>query len=320
MPELPDHYKTLGIPPTADSATIKRAYYEHIRRNHPDTLMAERRRLESQGDRAGLKKLEERLEKARRISQGLNAAYGVLSDAERRAEYDRQRARAAPPPPPTGDPDAEYDRRRAGRPHSQPAPAGRRPAPPPQNEQFPAVLAIGFILLLAVGTTLVSSVLRLPGQRVEGVAQPPTVYMPVGSTDATAQALRRTPTPRPAASYIISGDALYAARLYPDAIAEYTQALRQGLLTAEVYWKRGRAYAAADDPDRALTDLNQALRLDAALLAAYSERGLVYTALWQRDRQTDAAEAARRDFATYERLGGDMTGAILAAARARLGE
>ncbi|HKN98463.1 MAG TPA: DnaJ domain-containing protein [Pseudonocardiaceae bacterium] len=73
--ELPDYYAVLGVPSTASPAEIAHAYRRRIRSQHPDVQ-----------DGAG--------------SEGLSAvvaAYAVLRDPARRADYD-QRRRPAPPP------------------------------------------------------------------------------------------------------------------------------------------------------------------------------------------------------------------------------
>ncbi len=73
--EEPDHYATLQVAPTAEPAVIAAAYRALARRYHPDVAGA-----------AG----EEAM---RRI----NAAWEVLGDPERRADYDRRRAAPSAP-------------------------------------------------------------------------------------------------------------------------------------------------------------------------------------------------------------------------------
>ncbi|GLR48132.1 J domain-containing protein [Sphingomonas astaxanthinifaciens] len=80
---MTNHYRTLGIDPDADGATIRGAYVERMRRFHPD-------RHGGEADR--------------QKAQDVTAAYEVLRDPERRAAYDRARVlsfagtAAAPPP------------------------------------------------------------------------------------------------------------------------------------------------------------------------------------------------------------------------------
>jgi DnaJ-class molecular chaperone len=75
---MPTHYQTLGVPPSASSEQIRRAYRALAKSLHPDVNPAK--------DAAG---------KFARIA----AAYEVLSDPRKRRDYDLAlAARAAPPP------------------------------------------------------------------------------------------------------------------------------------------------------------------------------------------------------------------------------
>ena len=85
MPENePDHYATLGLDRRCTLEQIRTAYRLLAKRHHPDV---------NRGAREAVERLQE-----------LNAAYEVLSDASRRAAYDRtlraeeETERAAPPP------------------------------------------------------------------------------------------------------------------------------------------------------------------------------------------------------------------------------
>ncbi len=69
MPERPDYYKILGVGKNASDEEIKKAYRKLARRYHPDR-------------NSGDKQAEERFKE---ISQ----AHDVLSDAEKRKQYDR---------------------------------------------------------------------------------------------------------------------------------------------------------------------------------------------------------------------------------------
>jgi curved DNA-binding protein len=65
-----DYYGTLGVPRTATAEEIKRAYRQLARKHHPD--------LQTSGDR----------EKAAERFKEINEAHEVLSDPEKRAQYD----------------------------------------------------------------------------------------------------------------------------------------------------------------------------------------------------------------------------------------
>lgn len=70
-----DHYRILGLAETADAEDIKRAYHRLAKGCHPDA-------------HPGDKKAEERFKQ-------ITEAYAVLSDAEKREKYDRERAGAS---------------------------------------------------------------------------------------------------------------------------------------------------------------------------------------------------------------------------------
>jgi molecular chaperone DnaJ len=67
-----DYYKTLGVPKTAKTADIKKAYHELARKYHPDA---------NKGDA----KAEDRFKE-------ITEAYNVLSDEKQRKEYDEARS------------------------------------------------------------------------------------------------------------------------------------------------------------------------------------------------------------------------------------
>jgi len=88
-----DYYEILQISPNADQETVRRIYKIQAQRFHPDNLES--------GDAEMFKRIAE--------------AYEILSDPDRRAEYDTSHRirRPAPEPaePPAADPDEEADRR-----------------------------------------------------------------------------------------------------------------------------------------------------------------------------------------------------------------
>lgn len=77
-PGLADHYKTLGVAPSADANVIRRAYHDEARRWHPDGF-------------SGSTSAE--LARAEASMRAVNEAWRVLGDKQRRSEFDRMRTR-----------------------------------------------------------------------------------------------------------------------------------------------------------------------------------------------------------------------------------
>lgn len=77
------HYEVLGVPPTADAATVRRAYLHLARANHPDFHT---------GDEIGRRRAERRM-------QEVNAAWAVLGDEDARRDYDRALGQPTAPRP-----------------------------------------------------------------------------------------------------------------------------------------------------------------------------------------------------------------------------
>ncbi|HMQ29049.1 MAG TPA: J domain-containing protein [Acidimicrobiales bacterium] len=77
------HYEVLGVEPTADAATVRRAYLRLARENHPDFHT---------GDDVGRRRAERRM-------QQVNEAWSVLGDEEARRAYDRALGRPSQPRP-----------------------------------------------------------------------------------------------------------------------------------------------------------------------------------------------------------------------------
>ena len=126
----PDHYAVLGVDPGADRETIRRAYVAIARATHPDR---------ASGDATA------RAAAARRIRE-VNAAWNVLGDPVRRAEYDRRRrgARAVEPGSTTT-------------PRRTRVVVGSSPSPPPPAGASGALWVVVGLLLLGVAAVLVVS-------------------------------------------------------------------------------------------------------------------------------------------------------------------
>lgn len=127
-----NHYQLLGIETSASEEEIKRAFRQQIARYHPD-------KVQHLGK-------EFQVLAATRAAE-LTTAYTALSDAGRRAEYDReQQASAAAPPRPVGRPAAAAARpateeRRAGK--APPSSSSTATAPPPHGTGAPAASPVG---------------------------------------------------------------------------------------------------------------------------------------------------------------------------------
>ena len=77
--------------------------------------------------------------------------------------------------------------------------------------------------------------------------------------------------------YVGQGDSLFARMNYSTAAVSYTCAIRLQPDYAPAFARRGYAYAALGDSDRALADYEQALTLDETYIPAYVNRGALYT-------------------------------------------
>ncbi len=94
----PNYYRILGVTPVASEDEIRRAYRGLAKHYHPDTMPPEKR------------------DWAREQMARINAAYQVLHNPQRRAEYDRQRGYDKPlPAPATAQPAANHTQRHRGR-------------------------------------------------------------------------------------------------------------------------------------------------------------------------------------------------------------
>ena len=95
--ENPDPYLVLGVSPTATQAEITHAYRDRLRAHHPDTRHPPASKTADDDLRQVV------------------AAYALLRDPARRADYDRATAHTATPPPHRPHGPTPVDRRSAGR-------------------------------------------------------------------------------------------------------------------------------------------------------------------------------------------------------------
>jgi tetratricopeptide (TPR) repeat protein len=139
----------------------------------------------------------------------------------------------------------------------------------------------------------------------------------------------RLPSENLAIVYYNRGNAYYAQQDYPQAVADYSAAIRLNPQYMNPYNNRGNAYRALRDYPRAIADLSQAIRLNPQFGDAYFNRALAYEGQrdWRRAiadygaairlNPRDAGAYTNRGNA-YERLGNRARAAADRAAAARL--
>lgn len=105
-----DYYAILGVAPGAESAAVRTAYRNLMRRHHPDVNPSD---------------------DAAAMATAINEAYDCLRDPDKRAAYDRQRSAGEEPPPFTASGPRPYRARHTRpRPTWQPHHAQRAPIKP----------------------------------------------------------------------------------------------------------------------------------------------------------------------------------------------
>lgn len=316
-----NHYVTLGVSPQADLATIKRAYREKMRLYHPDKLIAERHQAQQQGSSSlSEEQLKQRIAYAKTMTQRINAAYAILSDAQARSAYDRHLSQER---------QRQYDleqrqhrmrhyegarRTVKARPHRR---NPTRPSASAPSDSLPWVLfATLIIILIVVSTLFANAVTRVMNPFDEYVPRNPTADgIHMADLQATTQAhqatlsarstmvLAPTATARASSDSELLGDRMMGFSLYDNAEELYTEALAIDTDNALLYMKRARAYQALfengneDARELALGDYEQALQLDETLVIVYLERGLFYYDLWLTNPLY--GRSARRDLEQY---------------------
>lgn len=308
---MPDnHYEVLGVPPTADLDTIKRAYRDKIRRFHPDRFAAERAALQRAGDSAALRALERRSSEAQRQTQRINASYAILSDKERRQQYDRQLAaqRATSTAATYNRATQEPRTTQKTRPHS--ARPSSRPAQPAKESAAPWAWIAGLVVILLLVFGFISNFLGSTAQNAERARVTPATRVPVGSTDATATARASGPVvTQNAETFADAGDVLMQRNSYELALDAYTSAVAVEPGNVDLLVRRAAAWVewaeAEDIPahlEQALQDLGQAIQIAPEDASLYRIRGLLHFDIWRDTRSPEAAESARRDLNQYLEL------------------
>jgi hypothetical protein len=133
MPAQSDYYTTLEVSPSASPEVITSAYRSLARKYHPDANPSP---------------------DANAKMKAINAAYDVLSDPNKRAGYDRQRAAATAksvPPQPATAPSTT-------KPPAQPVPQAQ-PATPPALEPTLFQRIVGWITSPAAGVFIIAFII-----------------------------------------------------------------------------------------------------------------------------------------------------------------
>jgi curved DNA-binding protein CbpA len=327
-----NHYQLLGVSSSADADTIKRAYHAKMRQYHPDQFIARRKTLEQKRDYGALVRLDREVAQAQHQAQQINAAYAVLSDNARRAEYDLRLQRPLTVATASVVPADEPRTTPRQRPH-------RAPATPPKPEQFPRVLAGVFIVGLTIAMSVISGFFRPSSSSPQqaGFRLTQTIaYIPAGSMDATATARAQQPTstPRSIASYLQAAENFAQQELFNLAETQYSLALTIATPTeqAKIYYQRGQLRALQNNWRGAIEDFDQVIAFDPQYTEAYRERGWLYLQRWQEEKAlfsplpppnyqrtiNELAASARADLTRYVELGGDA--ALVATALAALAD
>lgn len=320
-----NYYDMLGIVPSADLDTVKRAYRDQMRRYHPDAFLGKMAKARQVGDLKQIRTLEKEIEESKHKTQQINTAYSVLSDAAKRQTYDMRRAgvpqQRSTPYAPEQDPyrAGPYAARDAHNPTRQTRPPVQS-APPPPNDSFPTLLLTILIggLLLVVGSVVALMALPAPEDGLPVINDGRVSAQDLQGTTTANQATRiawtqaavdPTHTPRSLVQEVQTGDRFADDGNYALAIEMYSNAINDGYTGDDVYTKRGLAYLLSSDSARvsnAVVDFTRAIQQDSANAAAYRGRALAYVTLW---RETDDAALPmliRDDIAQYEVLHGTL--------------
>lgn len=254
-----DPYKILGVRPTASPEAIKRAYHRLARTNHPDVNSAP--------------DAEERM-------KAFNRAYEILSDPERRRQYDRDHKILEPVPV------RRETKATSARPTGDfspgPKPAAPKPAPPHAKPHWMAWAAglCGILLIL---------VFMGAGTSVETPDLP--VVTPAITPVVMTTPLPPVPVQRSFDAWKTEGDAFMAQHRNGDALAAYDRALAirpnaSGLLVAE-----GDIYEQMGDFTKAIACYDRATMTDPATGAQVQKKSMVLKDLNELMKQAEELTA-----------------------------
>lgn len=315
-----NHYEVLGILPSADTEAIKRAYREQIRRYHPDAFVGQMAKARQAGDLSAIRRLEKQIEEAKRKTQQINVAYGVLSDPAKKHAYDLQNAGV---PAQRSSAYHDGDPYRAGPYAARNAATASRarpsaPARPATDDRFPYLLfaVLGGGLLLVFGLLVVWGALPAPEDGLPVIndgrisardLQATTSLREATRIAWTQAALLPTATLRSIEGEVTTANYFFEQGEFRLAEELFSNAIDRGYVSAEVFYRRGLAVVnmqRESDYGQALADFTRAIQLAPQQADAYLQRALLAHRLWQRSQADSLLQQIREDAAAYARLGG----------------
>jgi tetratricopeptide (TPR) repeat protein len=315
-----NHYEVLGISASADTDAIKRAYREQIRRFHPDALVGQMAKARQAGDLSAIRRLEKQIEEAKRKTQQINVAYGVLSDPAKKHAYDLQNAGV---PAQRGSIYHDSDPYRAGpyAARNATSTSRARPSAPPRpatDERFPYALfgILGGGLLLVFGLLVAWGALPAPEDGLPVIndgrisaqdLQATTTLREATRIAWTQAALLPTATLRSIEGEVTTANYFFDQGEFRLAEELFSNAIDRGYVRAEAFYRRGMAVInmqRESDYGQALADLTRAIQLAPEQADAYLQRALLAHTMWQRSRADALLQQIRDDAAAFARLGG----------------
>jgi DNA-binding winged helix-turn-helix (wHTH) protein/lipoprotein NlpI len=175
---------------------------------------------------------------------------------------------------------------------ASPAPADYRPGRAAKRWLLATGIAAALLVVAFVAAKWTGSWTGFPaGHSVSrDAAGPPTVSNRAAAMAGLDEEIRRNPNS--ALGYYKRGEAYRATGDADRAIADLSEAIRLDPKFARGYLNRGRAYWLKHDADRAIADLGDAIQLDATLTEAFNFRCFVYNSSGDFDHAVADCSAA----------------------------
>jgi hypothetical protein len=220
-------YKILGVPSHATQNEIKKAYHRLALKYHPD-----------------LRKTPDAEERMKEI----NAANEILSDPEKRRQFDSERE--IPEPPPVR---RERRRHRSERTRYEPPRYEQppRPAQPQQHKRNMPYAAGLFVFILILVFMWVGTPQTTPD--IPQVATPVSVVVPIPPQQPVTEL-------KTFEIWKVEGDALRGQHRNGDALAAYDRALEIRPGASELWVAEGDIYSTMGNFEKAIACYDQALK------------------------------------------------------------